>query len=126
MEAPQATGSRGSHSAPTLPAHPGPHLGIAEHLPEVVVEVGGLVAVQGEQVAKGVPVGQEHEHVLGKGGWMKEALPFPWGHRGSPAHQVQRSQDLETERGSSHPPEPGPGATLGMQSGKTSWRTEQE
>lgn len=41
------------------------------------MEVGGLVAVQGEQVAKGVTVGQEHEHVLGKGGWMKEALPVP-------------------------------------------------
>lgn len=68
MEVPQATGSRGSPSAPTLPAHPGPHLRIAEHFPEVVVEVGGLVAVQGEQVAKGVPVGQEHEHVLRKEG----------------------------------------------------------
>ena len=26
--------------------------------------MGGLVVIQGKQVAKGVPVGQEHEHLL--------------------------------------------------------------
>ena len=38
------------------------------------MEVGGLVAVQGEQVAEGVPVGQEHEHILGRRGRMEESL----------------------------------------------------
>ena len=46
-EVPQVTGSQRSLLFPCLPTHPGPHLGVAEHLPEVVVEVGGLVAVQG-------------------------------------------------------------------------------
>ena len=76
-EAPQVTGSQRSLLFPCLPIHPGPHLGVAEHLPEVVVEVGGLVAVQGEQVAKGVPVGQEHEHILGRRGRMEDSLPSP-------------------------------------------------
>lgn len=39
------------------------------------MQVGGAVAVQGEQVAKGVPVGQEHEHILGKASPVEEALP---------------------------------------------------
>lgn len=56
------------------PAHSNPHLGVAEHLPEIAVEVGGLVAVQGEQVAEGIAVGQEHEHLLEKAGLL-EAPP---------------------------------------------------
>lgn len=94
QESPYTTGSLGSLPLPPLPIHPGPHLGVAEHLPEVVVEVAGLVAVQGEQVAKGVPVGQVHEHILGRTGRMEESPsppPVP-GERGmaaaSSVHQV--------------------------------------
>lgn len=55
------------------------------------MEVGGLVAVQGQQVAEGVPVGQEQEHILGRTGRMEETLPLPctppgvgWGARLQP------------------------------------------
>jgi hypothetical protein len=38
------------------------------------VEVGGLIVVQGEQVAEGVPVSQEHEDLLGRAvRWMEQA-----------------------------------------------------
>lgn len=38
------------------------------------MQVGGLVVIQGQQVAKGMPIGQEHEHVLWRVGGQKSFL----------------------------------------------------
>lgn len=99
---------------------PRSHLRVAENLPEIIMQVGGLVVIQGQQMAKGMAVGQEHEHLLRRADSWKSLPTLHTLHtpgRGSECSTTRFRQNSESPS-TQHSPAPG------GQSEKASWRTE--
>lgn len=99
---------------------PRSHLRVAENLPEIIMQVGGLVVIQGQQMAKGMAVGQEHEHLLRRADSWKSLSTLHTLHtpgRGSECSTTRFRQNSESPS-TQHSPAPG------GQSEKASWRTE--